>query len=122
MTKILAVALLTAALTAALTANATVYQATDKSGTTVSLHAEGCTNQGALQLLPKLNAMLEQAGMPEVQNLGSTLRAAEVLYQGKAYGACWTPVGNFVVVLDDGGEDTSIFVVPARDFTAAQAI
>lgn len=116
MTKILAVALMLAALNA----YATVYQATDNAGTTVSLHAAVCANPAALQLLPKLNTSLEQAAMPTLP--ASAFRVAEVLYRGKAYGACWAPVGNFVVVLDDGGEDTSIFVVPARDFTAAQGI
>jgi len=91
---------------------AVVAQARDDEGTVVTIQDAPCENQDALKELPKLNALLRQAGMAEVTELS----AADVAYKGVNYGACWTVIGASVVLLDDGGKENSIFGVPAAAF------
>lgn len=108
-------------LSAALCANAqTAMRATDNVATTVTLRLEACANAEVFQVLERLNKDLEQAQLPTLS--AQSLREADVLYQGKAYGACWTELGPQVLVIDDGGVDTSVFVVPTHHFSPVTAI
>lgn len=99
-------------------AQAAVMQAKDQAGTTVTIRSEACNTPAVLAPLAALNAQLEAGGLPKVQSM----QAADVLYQGKSYSACWAQVGPLILVIDDGGVDTSVFTVPARDFVAVQEI
>ena len=95
-------------------------RATDNVATTVTLRLEACANEKVFQVLDRLNQELEKAGLPLVKR--EAFRQADVLYQGKAYGACWTELGPLVLVIDDGGVDTSVFVVPTHHFSPVTAI
>lgn len=100
------------------TAMSPVYAASriaiDGAGNSITIFDEKCTNKAAASLLPKLNAILKEAKKPLVDV--RELRAGVVFHEGKRYGACWVRVENVVVVLDEAGEDSSIFPVPVQAF------
>lgn len=90
------------------------WQARDSDGTTVTLVASPCVSEGALSQLPRLNESLAASGLPPVP--AEALRAASVLFKGREYQACWVLIQGTVAVLDDGGQDNSLFAVPATQF------
>lgn len=92
-----------------------VLQASDDSGTTVTLSAMACENKAALAELQGINAALVQAKRPTITV--DAMRAATVMYQGKNYPACWVRVGDMVGVIADTGEAEAVtFVVPVAEF------
>jgi hypothetical protein len=90
------------------------YQAIDSVGNTVTLNDVPCTSKEARMQLPRLNAILREAGKPYVRQ--EQLSAATVIFQGKKFEACWVRVGDLVIVMDDAGEENSLFPIPAAAF------
>lgn len=95
-------------------------QAKDNMGTTVTLMDTPCVSQNALEALPELNGILATIGHPGLK--AADLTAASVLFKGKIFAACWALVNTSVVIIDDGRQPDSIFVVPASDFREVPGI
>lgn len=100
-------------------AQAQSMSASDGGTTVVTIHKAACTNPAVLEQLPRLNEILAPAGL-EADAEG--LRAADVIYLGKAYAACWAELPTFVIVIDEAKLPNSIFLVPKRHFTPVTAI
>ena len=119
LTSLLAGLLLTLGVSAH--ASAAVIIASDGQ-TTVTVDTEKvCTNVEALKLLPKLNAILANAGIAPVP--GNEVMEASVMSKGKMYGACAAlSIPSVVAIMDDAGEENSLFPVPVSDFKVAPRI
>jgi hypothetical protein len=119
--KILAGLVLIVALLVGTPAQAVSMQAKDPAGNTVTITAGACESDAAAAQLPKLNEVLARIpGFPQLTR--GDLRGGSMTYQGKQYAICWTGVNGMVAVMDDAGEDNSLFPVPMRDFAPAPEI
>ena len=86
----------------------------DPYGNTVTVYETPCVSAKVIAQIPRFNALLAQVGgRPRTAD---SFMAADLVFEGKQYAACWTVVGADVVVIDDSGQDTSIFGVPMQYF------
>ena len=97
-----------------------VPQARDSDGTVVTLTDAACENAKVLAPLPRLNELLASTGIDSVTP--GDFQAATVLFKGKIFHACWALVNYSVLVIDDGNQPDSIFIVPLNHFRNVDAI
>lgn len=92
-----------------------VIQASDNSGTTVTLTASPCSSEVVISRVPGINAALLASGRPSFTV--DSFRSGTVMHLGSNYAMCWVKVGEVVgVIVDDGTPDGVTFAVPVEDF------
>lgn len=92
-------------------------QASDESGTTVTLSLDPCTNPAALEKSGEVFPVLAAQGA-----VLSPLHAGSLVYQGKVLNTCWFLVnGEMVGVIVDDGEAT-VFPMPVGAFRNVEGI